>query len=436
MLETPVVLLDNFDEDSQMLYQSMRSSGFSGPIITFSDDGYLPEDVMSIYTYYCGKKEGGKPRYFNQIDVPDYWEIKASNTGGQVFDLNHERGKIFFASPLHKRLVKIVDWHDDTHVVRVSDHYNKYGFLYARTIFNKKGQLVSRSYYDVFGNEKVVENFVTHDIILNQNDKVYIFKNKVEFAKHLFTELDVYPTRLFYNSLSNPFFVSESLLDREHSDVLFWQEGYREDIPGNMQVILDGHSRRTSKIFVQKKEAYEKLISLGANSNIVKPLGYVYNFEKENGHSNNVLICTNSDHIEKLDELVNALPNMKFHVCALTEMSQKLISFEKYDNVRLYPGCKASEILDLFNTCDYFLDVNYENEIVDATKEAFLHNLLILGFNQTIHNRKYVLPNFVFDANDYQNMVKVIQDASHLDLNLERQRKMAMTQNVQDYRNI
>lgn len=56
MLETPVLLLDNFDEDSQMLYQSMRSSGFSGPIITFSDDGYLPEDVTSIYTYYCGKK--------------------------------------------------------------------------------------------------------------------------------------------------------------------------------------------------------------------------------------------------------------------------------------------------------------------------------------------------------------------------------------------
>lgn len=318
----------------------------------------------------------------------------------------------------------------------MSDHYNKYGFLYARTIFNKKGQLVSRSYYDVSGNEKVVENFVTHDIILNQEDKVYIFKNKVEFAKHLFTELDVYPTRLFYNSLSNPFFVSESLLDREHSDVLFWQEGYREDIPGNMQVILDGNSRRTSKIYVQKKEAYEKLISLGANSNIVKPLGYVYNFEKENGHSNNVLICTNSDRIEKLNDLVVAMPNMKFHVCALTEMSQKLMSFEKYDNVRLYPGCKASEILDLFNTCDYFLDVNYENEIVDATKEAFLHNLLILGFNQTIHNRKYVLPNFVFDANNYQDMVKVIQNASHLDLNLERQRKMAMTQNVQDYRNI
>lgn len=203
-----------------------------------------------------------------------------------------------------------------------------------------------------------------------------------------------------------------------------------------MQVILDGHSRRTSKIYVQKKEAYEKLIELGANRDIVKPLGFVYNFEKENQHTNNILICTNSDRIEKLNELVVSMPNMKFHVCALTEMSQKLMSFEKYDNVHLYPGCKASEILNLFNTCDYFLDINYENEIVDATKEAFLHNLLILGFNQTIHNRKYVLPDFVFDANNYQDMIRVILDASHLDINLERQRNVAMTQNVQDYKNV
>ena len=62
--------------------------------------------------------------------------------------------------------------------------------------------------------------------------------------------------------------------------------------------------------------------------------------------------------------------------------------------------------------------------------------ILILGFNQTIHNRKYVLPDFVFDENDYQNMIRVILDASHLDMNLERQRNVAMTQNVQDYKNV
>jgi len=33
-------------------------------------------------------------------------------------------------------------------------------------------------------------------------------------------------------------------------------------------------------------------------------------------------------------------------------------------------------------------------------------------------------------------MIRVILDASHLDINLERQRNVAMTQNVQDYKNV
>lgn len=436
MLEMPVLLLDNFNEESQMLYQSLKDSGFQGKIVTLSDDGFLPEDVISIYTYYCGKKEGGKPAYFNQIDVPDYWEIKASNTGGQVFDLNHERAKIFFSTPLHKRLVRVVDWYDDTHVVRCSEHYNQYGFVYARTLFNKQGQLVSRSYYDESGIEKVVENFVTHDIILNQEDKVYFFKDKVQFTLHLFEELQIKPTRLFYNSLSYPFFVSESLEEGLHQDVLFWQEGYREDIPGNMQVILNGQSRRTSHIYVQKKESFEKLVSLGANTDVLRPLGFLYSFKKENQHSNQVLICTNSDHIEKLNELIQALPNMKFHIAALTEMSGKLMNFDRYENVRLYPGAKVAEIDKLFDTCDYYLDINYENEIVDATKQAFLHNMLIVSFNQTLHNAKYVLPNMIFDANDYVKMVEKIQDASHLDIYIQAQQAHAMSQSKEDYKNI
>ena len=48
MLETPVLLLENFDEESQMLYQSFRTSGFDGPVFTFSDEGFLPDDVTSI----------------------------------------------------------------------------------------------------------------------------------------------------------------------------------------------------------------------------------------------------------------------------------------------------------------------------------------------------------------------------------------------------
>lgn len=45
MLETPVLLLENFDEESQMLYQSFRTSGFDGPVFTFSDEGFLPNVI-------------------------------------------------------------------------------------------------------------------------------------------------------------------------------------------------------------------------------------------------------------------------------------------------------------------------------------------------------------------------------------------------------
>ena len=44
MLETPVLLLENFEEESQMLYQSFRTSGFDGPVFTFSD-------YNNMYTY-------------------------------------------------------------------------------------------------------------------------------------------------------------------------------------------------------------------------------------------------------------------------------------------------------------------------------------------------------------------------------------------------
>ena len=69
MLETPVLLLENFDEESQMLYQSFRTSGFDGPVFTFSDEGFLPDDVTSIYTYYCGKDTFNKLGYKAKINT-------------------------------------------------------------------------------------------------------------------------------------------------------------------------------------------------------------------------------------------------------------------------------------------------------------------------------------------------------------------------------
>lgn len=398
-----VLLLDNYGEESDMLCRSFRSARFKGPIVVIEDDGFFPEDVISVYQYFCGDFQKGtaapgKAKFFNQIDVPDYWEISGTGSGGKVSDLHHERARIFYAEPKHKRLVRVVDWMDEEGTVRFSDHYNKYGVIYARTFFNKDGKRFCKAYFDTEGRETLLENFVTHNVILNRNGRVHVFENKVELTLKVLEELGAMESRLFYNSLSTPLFVSERMPGNRQEDVLFWQENARDDIPGNMRQILSGQSKRTRRIYVQKKASYDNLIQLGASEDILKPLGFVYQFSRGNKCQNEALICTNSDRIEQIEELIQALPTMNFHIAAITEMSSKLMSLSQYENVMLYPGASVKRISELFDSCDYYLDINHESEIVAAVKQAFAHNLLILGYEQTLHNRTFVANGHVFEG--------------------------------------
>lgn len=409
-----ILLFDTYSIESQDLHTSFKLTGQNYLAVVIEDDGFLPEDVISVYGYFLGDFKNadnipGKPRYFNQIVVPEYWEISGTNSSGKIHDMNKERGRIFYAEPKHKRYVKVVDWLDDSGVVRSSDHYNCYGALYARTVFNAKGQKVNKSYFSVSGKEIIVENYVTGDIILNDGDTVNVFHTKLDFVLYFMGKVADKDSRIYFNSLSTPFFVSQRMNPAVKKDILFWQEPERNDIPGNMTIILEGKSNRTERIMVQKEAAYNKLIALGAPKQIVRKLGYVYPVERANMHRLEALICTNSDRIEKLEEIVESLPEMQFHIVALTEMSSKLMSMDGYDNVNLYPNVKMDVLDELFKNCDFYFDINHGNEIVSAVRRAFLNNQLILSFNETVHNRNYVAAEHIFDSKYVNRMIAELQ---------------------------
>lgn len=348
-----------------------------------------------------------------------------------------ERGRIFYAEPKNKRLVRVVDWLDEKGVVRSSDHYNRYGALYARTIFNAKGQKVNKTWFSPEGQEIIMENYVTGDIILNEGEEIHFFRSRTELVLHFLVAAQISQSRLFFNSLSTPFFVSQAIKTGEKRDVLFWQEPVRDEIPGNMQMILNGQVTRTTQIKVQMRASYDRLIELGADPEIVKPLGFIYDFEKENSQKHEILICTNSDRIEHLRELVEALPEMKFHIAALTEMSSKLLSMGDYENVKLYPGAKMALLEELFDECDYYLDINHESEIVSAVRKAFLHNHLIFAFGETLHNADYVAKENIYEAADYQQLVnelkRAAEDANVLNEKLKLQQMRAMAETKERY---
>lgn len=75
-LNEVALLFDNYSQDSRNLRISFQRSGYDCPALVIEDDGFLPEDVISVYGFFLGdfrQKPGipGKPRYFNQVKVPD-----------------------------------------------------------------------------------------------------------------------------------------------------------------------------------------------------------------------------------------------------------------------------------------------------------------------------------------------------------------------------
>lgn len=444
-VEDVVLLFDNYGIESVNLHTSFQLAGKNYPVAVIEDDGFLPENVISVFGYFLGdfqnaKNIPGKPRYFNQITVPEYWEISGTNSSGKIHNMSHERGRIFYAEPKNKRLVKVVDWLDERGVVRSSDHYNRYGALYARTIFNAKGQKVNKSFFSADGKEIIIQNFVTGDIILNELEQVKIFHTKTDFVLYFMEKTGYIKRRVFFNSLSTPFFVSQRMSSEKREDVLFWQEPVYESIPGNMKIILEGKATRTNKIYVQKRESYNKLINLGAPKEIIERLGYIYPFERENSYQAETLICTNSDRIAQVEYLVEQLPHMQFHIAAITEMSSKLMSLGRYQNVKLYPGVKMNVLEELFDRCNYYLDINYENEIVSAVRKAFLHNHVIFSFKDTIHNHNYIADQNVYGQEEVDRMIMdikmMILENHLLNANIQSQHEWAMAESKEEYCNI
>lgn len=435
------LLFDTFSDESRNLYESFRNAGIDFTAAVIDDDGFLPESVLSAYGFFLEYESRGekpyKPRYFNQIDIPEYWRIEGSNTNAKIMNHNKEVAHIFYTEPKHHRNVKVVDWLDDKGVVRLCEHYNKYGDIYCRTIFNKKGQKAARKFYSAQGKEIILENFVTGDIFVSWQDRDWIFRNKTDFVKFFIQCAGLEDTAIYFNSLSYPFFVSQALAQNGYKDILFWHEPVGNEIPGNMQIILKNQATRASTIYVQRRESYEKLINLGASPDIVKELGYVYSFVRENHHRPDILICTNSERIAHINELVQAVPDMHFHIAAITEMSSKLMSVGKYANVSLYPNVKEKVLDRLFEKCDIYMDINYEGEIADAVHRAFLNNQLIIGFEETMHNAYYTADTNTFAQKDYADMAEalniIIQEPQMIDKAVQMQRDWAVAAGAEDY---
>ncbi|MCP0885842.1 accessory Sec system glycosylation chaperone GtfB [Ligilactobacillus sp. WILCCON 0076] len=439
-------LFESYTDETAMLYNSLQTAGFTQATVVVEDNGFLPDEVESPYKYYIEKTEPlkkGKPLFFNQVKIPKYWEIIGDSKEAGIYDLGKKRANINYTEPKDRRLVKEVAWLDDKQNIRLVEHYNKYGWCYAKTSYNLRAEPITTAYFTASGKEIIVENHVTKDITLAYAGKIYNFPSKTDFVVHYLKLRKFDLERIFYNSLAVPFFVVLRLSsEMENQALLFWQEAITEKIPDNMKMILNAEEKSTQKIILTDRIAYlrlRKLVPINVKSRI-KQLGYIYKIVRKNQLRPVTLTLTDTDQVEKLEELVSSTPEVTFNVAALTDMSNKLLRLLKYPNIVLYPNANTQRLKILWDEADIYLDINHSNEVRDATRRAFENNMLILGFENTVHRPQLINEENVYAVSDAQLMgkklQKIAQTPEFMEKLLKNQEEYSDEMNISKYQEV
>lgn len=434
-------LFDIYDARTQDLHRSLKISGFDHQTLVIEEDGFLPEDVRSIFFAHLVDKEEKleyKPVFFNEIKVPDFWEITGSQNGGEVFSMGVKKANIIFAEPKNKRFVKEVEWLDTKGRVRAIDRYNQYGWRYSQTVFTGDNKRFSTTYYNQENTEVIVENHLTQDMIVNtKNNKVNIYRNRTEFILAYLRDKQLDQANLWINSLSTPLFVSLGL-DKPGEDFLFWQETFSGEVPGNLSFILNQADNRIKKVIVQNEESYQEIRQILPEEQQEKlySLGIIYPHITSGKQAKNIFILTNSDQVEHLGSFVKGLPDVTFHIAALTEMSAKLNAFSS-QQVKLYPNAKIAKIKELLKSCDIYLDINRGAEVLNVIRVAFEYSMLIMGFEETLHQKHYLLKENIYPLNNVEGFIHRIEhmysNPAVLKHELVEQQKGANAATIEDY---
>lgn len=422
-------LIERLDVPSRDFIRSENIAGFHIPTVVIHDDGFLPAQLDSPIKYYCQFNQKGQPLYFDKLPLPKFWRTAATGSKAEVFDIDKKRVEIFYQKNDNSRLIKEVHWLNDKGQSSWVDHYNGFGQRFAQTFYDQ-GQPVLRQFFNQKGQTVLTHNLAVGDYYLHFGGVKRHFKNLIDFVVYYLQKRGYNLDHIFYNTLNESLSVSLNLQE-PGSDTLFWHEAGNKALPGNMNFLMENKTR-TKHIIYQRLDEWQNnqsLIPKDTGNVDFQYLGMIYPHPRSNRMRPNALIFTNSDQIEQLSEIVKAMSEIKFSIAAITEMSAKLLAFDKYANVTLYPTVKPKQVKKLIKENDFYFDINYGDEILNAVRAAFEQNMLIIGFRDTLHEPQYIAKENIFAAKQIPQIKKLVDrslsNMSRMKTYLDHQRKVA-----------
>lgn len=393
-------LFQTYNQDAWDIHYTQLRQGKDYPTIVFEDDGFLPSDVTSIYHFLGYTTCEYSPLHLNDLTLPLAYEVERE--GADFFIMSNDMivGRVILQGEPIERIVKEVWWLDSKEYPYKKEYYNQYGYCFKTETYVKDLGLVSTSYYSVSGEVLLDENHLVGSILYNNQ----LYLNKLSLYNKCLAELGYSKEPITFNHLGTPLELVLSSLESGH-ELIFQEEVSVNSIPDNLQYII--HNSDKISISVTNKSTYSILEKLCK----VQFMMLLVPSKSDLGSFKDVLITTQTDQLTSIEDFVQQLPDLEFHIAAPTQMSSKLLDLNKYLNVHLYPNISSENLDELFTKCGLFLDIAMSPTVFDANRRALENSLLRVGLIG-VSTGKYISDANLFSLKSLEFLIEYLREVT------------------------
>lgn len=390
-----IYLTDNFNQSNIHFIEDIMTAGVEIKVISKSELQvgnakvyFLP---MILSNQMAAVPTEKNPVFALNIQVPKFWEIRMDYYQGLMLDKDVQRGVIhYFDAGLC--MTKMVEWWDTTGKVVKKDYYHESGWRYKQALYNDNEQVISIHYFSPENQLLMVEDVDKQIYTVFDKDRTYFYNEK----------------QLWITCVENLRKNQEPLVVGDVKIAEYLQEEpiiacYTDKTPleqNDIQLWLS----LVDKLYIYHYSVYHTIPRL-ENIHHLSPLYRL----RSNVSKHRALIVTHTQEVERIEELVDALPMLEFHIAAVTAMGGRLLDLEVKENIRLYQGISQQQFKVLLDTCTIYLDINHYVEILDSVEEALESGLLLFAFQETCHRESYIHPEYLFGSAEVQQLIEQLR---------------------------
>lgn len=359
-------LLDSFGIQSRVFYTNFETD--------------VDKDTISLassFIYSSEEDYQGTPLFFNDLSVPLYWELWTLGITTYIFDGQDRRASVIFRDNLKERTVKQVQWFGQGEKVVAVDDYNRYGWRTKQRLLDDQGQGIMDIYFNR-NQEEVLLHYIQDGYLIDQGSegRDRIFSGREELTK----------------AVLNQILKSDEAIICMDSNLIPTLQTL------NVNRLVYCSDTQDGLEFIQNQVNHVLVTNYYPQEERKSGMIYLAGAEQEGSQTfvPQAMVMTASENIEGLASLVDAFPNLDFHISAQTSMGPKLTCLEEKTNVHLYPGINRDKYQELLRECSIYLDLNYGSEVTDVTLEAIENEQLLYGLESTVHRQYYKALSTVF----------------------------------------